>query len=589
MGEPEARAPGTGAALADPDRELDELRALLVRPEREAIDDLRRRLDAREVLRETAAVLPEAVAARARDPRLVRALTPAVEHALLDSARRDPRPLADALFPVLGPAIRTAIANALSTMVESMGRVLEQGLSWRALGWRVTAWRTGRSYAEVVLLHTLVYSVEQVFLIHRETGLLLQHVALDRLAGQSADIVSGMLTAIRDFVSDSFGAGADDAVDVLRVGDRSIFVEQGPRALLAAVVRGTPPPEIREVFRDALDTIHLHFAPALEAFDGDAAPFVAARPILEQTLRSEQRQDGGARRSRRRLAIVVALVAVALAAWAFLAWQQSRRVSAFLDALRAEPGLVLVSAERRGGALHVSGLRDPLARDPGTFVEPAGLRPADVEGRWTPYQSLEPPIVLARARHLLRPPAGVLLELRDDVLVASGQGAVPWVAEAARVAPFVAGVRRLDAAALVDAEITRLSALVESTTLHFARGTTALLPGQEDRVRDLAAAVGALREAARVAGRRLTLTITGHADSDGSPAANEPLSRARAESVAALTGAASPELGVTIAAAGSREPLVAGTGEREKERNRRVSFRVTGEGAGPGGDNGARP
>ena len=69
----------------------------------------------------------------------------------------------------------------------------------------MTAWRTGKSFAEVVLLNTLVYRVEQVFLIHAQTGLLLQHVVADAVTAQDADMVSGMLTAIRDFARDSFG------------------------------------------------------------------------------------------------------------------------------------------------------------------------------------------------------------------------------------------------------------------------------------------------------------------------------------------------------------------------------------------------
>ena len=79
----------------------------------------------------------------------------------------------------MGPAIRRAIAEALRAMVDSFNQVLQHSLSARALRWRVEAWRTGRPFAEVVLSHSLVYRVEQVFLVHRDTGLLLQHVAAD--------------------------------------------------------------------------------------------------------------------------------------------------------------------------------------------------------------------------------------------------------------------------------------------------------------------------------------------------------------------------------------------------------------------------
>ncbi len=53
--------------------------------------------------------------ARGAGRQLVRALAPTVESALGESVRRNPRPIATAIFPVLGPSIRKAIAEALTT------------------------------------------------------------------------------------------------------------------------------------------------------------------------------------------------------------------------------------------------------------------------------------------------------------------------------------------------------------------------------------------------------------------------------------------------------------------------------------------
>ena len=133
------------AAPSIPDG-LDELRKLLVDPERKAIADLRARLDD-PVLRgrDLANGLPEALAHCSDDRRLTEALMPPVEAVITSSVRRNPRPLADALFPVIGPAIRKAIAHALSGMLDSLNRTLEQSVSIRALQWRLVAWRTGKS------------------------------------------------------------------------------------------------------------------------------------------------------------------------------------------------------------------------------------------------------------------------------------------------------------------------------------------------------------------------------------------------------------------------------------------------------------
>ena len=296
--------------------------------------------------------------------------------AITTSVRRDPKPLADALFPVIGPAIRKAVAASLASMVESLNRTLEHSVSWRALQWRAESWRTGRSFGEIVLLNTLVYRVEQVFLIHRETGLLLQHVRGGPAQVEDAQIVSGMLTAIRDFVQDSFRVADHDGLDAVQVGELSVWIEQGPTAVLAAVIRGSAPPELRQVLQRTLERIHLEFAGPLAAFDGDSHSFDTARPLLEECLEARFKTHGKGRP--RGALILLALIAVALAVWAAFAYRDHRRWTTLVDGLKREPGLVVISAERQGGKYVVSGLRDPLARDPAPLVQQASIDPGRV-------------------------------------------------------------------------------------------------------------------------------------------------------------------------------------------------------------------
>ena len=104
-------------ARTDPEEvdDLTSLRAILVGPAEQKLQALQARIDDRFAqARDVGAVLPQALLHRASDPELARALTPPVERAITASVRRDPRPLADALFPVIGPAIRKAIAASLA-------------------------------------------------------------------------------------------------------------------------------------------------------------------------------------------------------------------------------------------------------------------------------------------------------------------------------------------------------------------------------------------------------------------------------------------------------------------------------------------
>jgi len=571
-----ARKPnGHGHAGADPvDDSLSELRSLLVGPERRDLTALQAHmLDPSVQTRDVSRVLPDAIALRANDPQLSKALAPSIEIAVTASVRKDPRPLADALFPVMGPAIRKAIAHTLASMMESLNRTVEHSLSWRALQWRWTAFQTGKPFAEIVLLNTLEYRVDQAFLIHAETGLLLQEVWSEPRAVRDTDQVSAMLTAIRDFVRDSFKTSDGDTLDALRVGELSVIVEQGPRALLAGVVRGTAPRSLQATFQNALERIHYQLGTELQAYTGDAAPFERARPEMEACLVTQFRprpQTG----SYKRWAVAAGVALLAIGVWAFLGFRERQRFNTYLDRLNAEPGIMIASSGRRAGKFFVAGLRDSLARDPATLVAAAGLDAESVDSRWEPYQSLHPTFVTARARDLLRPPPGVTLEFHDGVLTAAGSAPDRWIVESERLGPAIAGVRRFEYGGA--SPEARAKDRLESMTLLFPKGRSQIAPDQNDAVRDVAALLADLNDLLRARGRRAQVDIAGHTDNDGTESENGPLSHARADHVLSLVRTpAGGAITFTATGVGSDVPIATGTTEDDKRRNRRASFRVT--------------
>ncbi len=218
-------------------------------------------------------VLPTAIAQASSDARLGEVLAPALEKATQSSIRSDPRTLVNILYPLIVPAIRKSIGETIDETFQSLNESLKHSLTWRGLRWRWEAWRTGTSFAEVVLKHTLVYQVEHVFLIHRHTGLLISHVAAEDAASQDPQLVSSMLVAIQDFVRDSFSGAEHQGLDTVRLGELWLWSEPGPFATLVAVIRGNPPEGLHETLRDVLSRIHDERRHALESFDGDSSGF----------------------------------------------------------------------------------------------------------------------------------------------------------------------------------------------------------------------------------------------------------------------------------------------------------------------------
>ena len=558
--------------LANDDETVAELRSLLLGQAEIQLAEVHERLfDPHRQIKEISSVLPDAIAVRSReDDELTTALSPTVSAALERSVRKNPQPLVDAIFPIMGPAIRKAIATALSGMVQSFNQTLNYSMSARGLRWRWEAFKTGRSFAEVVLLHTLVYRVEQIFLIHKETGLLLRHVAAPHVAVQDTDMVSGMLTAIQDFVQDSFHTTQGDQLETLQVGDLTVWVEQGPAAILGAVIRGNAPHELREVLQGIVETIHLQFGEALKDFSGDAAPFAATEPLLEEGLQSSYDTAKQPKKSSGKInpfTVTATIILLALLVWGFFWVRDRRRWNAYLEKLRNEPGFVVTDSGKQGGKYFVSGLRDPLSRDPSTMVEGTGLSPESVTGNWQPFQALSPQFVLARAQKNLQPPAGVKLSAKGEELEAQGFASHDWIMEARRTARFLPGINRFRDDKLFDLE------RIEDPLLLFETDQVNLRPGQEDKLNRLIDDLNHLRELA--GDRPIKLEITGRTDLTGSETRNNTLSQGRADTVAAMLKSRLPTWSnLTIIPIGTKEKLRLESTEEDRATNRSVTMKV---------------
>ncbi|VTU23542.1 Outer membrane protein ArfA [Variovorax sp. PBS-H4] len=566
------------------DPRLEAMRDMLLEREQVALARLQRKFDdPKEFADAVGAVLPAAFELAAQDARLGQVLAPTVERATQASIRKNPETMVDILYPVMGPAIRKAIAETLEGKLQSLNQALKHSLSWRGLKWRLEAWRSGSAFADVVLRHTAVFRVEHLFLVHRKTGLLLAHEAAEDATTRDPQLVSAMLSAIQDFVRDSFDESAEGgakgrSIDSLRLGDLLLWCEEGPSAFLAAVIHGNPPPALRECLGETLAAIHEEWRSALDEFDGDTAPFEeSAQQRLRPTLWSQSAE------SKRKLspflwAVPVALL-LALGGWIGQRVIESQRVDDYVAALRDQPGIVVMGADRHDGKWWVSGLRDPLATRPEALLEPAKLDPGLIVGRWEPYQALHPAIMLKRLQATLNPPPTVSLSQDADGIRADGSAPQHWMDKArAYVQSLPAGAPPVDLSALKDVQdpnYIRLRDALQAHVIPFENN--APRPTAEQGI-ELDTVATELRELVRVArglGFSVRVTIVGHADATGKDTANLALSLGRAEVVRSMLRARGidPNL-LSVRGAGPLEPLRPGASADELSINRRVSFVV---------------
>ena len=560
------------------DGDLEEVRRILFGAAADRIDDLEDRLDRAEVRTdEVAAVLPDAIQKEAgRGDRLGAALAPTVEEALHVSIRRNPHALAEAVSPIMGPAIRRSILQAISGMVQSLNSAMEQSFTPQGLRWRIEGWRTGRSFGEVVALRTLLFEVEEVFLIHRETALLLSHRSVRGSA--DADVVGSMLVAIRDFVKDSFQSGEGGTLDTIQVGEKTVWIENGRDTVLAAVIRGQAPAELRPTIAGVLDEIEVRYGQALESFEGDDAPFEnVATDHLADCMVAQARDGAPAGEAKQASPIArlawVAVLALLLTWWG-LSIRDGMRWDRLVEALDDEPGIVVVGTGKADGRRVLNGLRDPLAVDPDVVLAASPLDSSDVRFALEGYQSLDPEIVLRRVGAVLEPAADVSIELEGGRLRVQGTPSAEWLRRARQTASAMGGVDGVDLAGQVREHVALGSVVAELTDMSvlFAPGS-AVLPGGLASVAPLAGPLTRANEVASGLAAPVVVEVIGSTDPTGAVERNRELAMLRARAVQTALGAGSyPNLRFVPQAA----PVVTGAedGGSEEDRSVRLVLRI---------------
>jgi OOP family OmpA-OmpF porin len=497
-----------------PAEELAELRELLIGQELSILADVESRVgDPAKRASDVAEVLPAAIKS-GKAKGLREALEPIVERSFKASVKRNPKELADAIYPIIGPSIRTSIAAAIREFAESLNQIVEKSASFRAIRWRIESLVTGEPFSEILLARSLLYSVEQVFLIHRQSGLLLADAAAKGAVLKDADMISGMLTAIQDFLADSFAEGGQE-LETVDAGRFKLWLTRSPKLLLACAVSGTAPVELKRVFRKALDGIEETLPNEIANFkQDDLSVFEPAKPFLEKCLLGQSAPPGG-RKPAKLWPYVVGPALLAAAFAGYVIWD-SMRWNRYVEALKEQAGIVITEVDHSGRTYWIVGLRDPDAADPAALLRSRGLDPGRAVFSLQPYLSLNTPFASKR-------------------------------------------------------ELQAAKDAVQGRMIRFDSGSSKLGSSEADRIDDIMVSIRRLIAMERGA----TITITGRADETGSLETNETLGLERANRVAsALAAQGIPESQLRVVSVGNRQPLRQGSTDWDRAVNRSVSFSV---------------
>ncbi len=97
--------------------------------------------------------------------------------------------------------------------------------------------------------------------------------------------MSGMLTAVLDFIHQAFRGGATDAgAQRIDFGDRSIFLKRGEHLFFALVVKGRETPRLRNFLESTVKLIEERWGDAVEHWDGSATAMEEVREFVHKRV-----------------------------------------------------------------------------------------------------------------------------------------------------------------------------------------------------------------------------------------------------------------------------------------------------------------
>ncbi|MCB9250460.1 MAG: BON domain-containing protein [Ignavibacteriales bacterium] len=215
---------------------------------------------------------------------VAKVLSPIVGKAIKKQISESKDEMIDALYPIMGETIKKSIAESMKELYESINLKIDNALRKGIFSKQVKSKISGVSTGDLILQSAFPFKIKEIFLIHEQSGILISHVSSslnDKTT--DADIVSGMLTAIKDFVKESFASDSgSQSLNEIQYGDSRIILEKGRYSYFAMVVSGQEPVNFDEELAELNMNIHHNYAKKLREFNGDLSDFKDIdEPLLE--------------------------------------------------------------------------------------------------------------------------------------------------------------------------------------------------------------------------------------------------------------------------------------------------------------------
>lgn len=176
----------------------------------------------------------------------------------------------DALYPVMGGMISKYVTQSIKEMMENINEKIESGLSFDKYKRKLKSKITGVSEAEMLLEESSDAIISSLFVIHKESGLLITEAHLKDQEIDDPHMVASMASAIKDFVNDWVQSHEEQSeVQILSYGNATLYIESAGSVYVVAFLDTEPDYEQRLEINAFFASIVKKYADFFQKFDGD--------------------------------------------------------------------------------------------------------------------------------------------------------------------------------------------------------------------------------------------------------------------------------------------------------------------------------
>ena len=214
---------------------MTQLKEILLREDRSALEALQRTLNEKQLLAEKINPIVEdhLTFLRHNFPKEYAKIVNRMVEQKLKSSQDE---ILDVIYPVMGKMINKYMAFQFQELKDSINARIDALFSKHGVFWWIRNKIFGLDNADVLLSGLDTPIIEEIFVIQRDSGLLYGSAALYPTVNR--DVVAGMLTAIKSFLEDAYERDNED-LELIQYGTYKILIENMPTHYFALAISGS--------------------------------------------------------------------------------------------------------------------------------------------------------------------------------------------------------------------------------------------------------------------------------------------------------------------------------------------------------------